>query len=255
MGPGSWRRPLFFIVGIVGLLATLWCGAGFRKEGTPGVSLPDVPPQQATTPKPADDLSGGPSAASDETFGSKVNRGNQLLKGKPEEAARVLTEAMQMNPNDEDVHYNLGLALTKLGQFSKAIEQYEQALRIFPNYAEAHNNLGNVLMRSGRTEEAIAHFESAVKLMPAYASAHNNLGTALQHSGRVQEANTHFERAVQIDPQYWEARYNLALSCEQAGNLDRARRELEAVLRLRPQFEPAKMALREMVEHRAAPLP
>jgi len=182
-----------------------------------------------------------------DAFSSKVNRGNDLLaQGKVEEAVQTFMEAMRMNPENEDVHYDLGLALTRQGKLEEAIQQYLEALRIFPNYVEAHNNLGNLLMRTGRTGEAIQHFEIALKIMPVYASAHNNLGTALQKTGRMDDALLHFQKAVQINPDYWEAHFNVATSYLQQGRKTEARTELETVLRLRPDFLPAKSALREI---------
>jgi len=258
----SWSKsrflhtPLSFSVGAVLLfMIALWWATGFRPS--PGHANAQPPTTlSASAVKSTEPISSNPGELPGESFGTQVNRGNQLLKeGKPEAAVQVLTEAMQLKPNDEDVHYNLGLALTKLGRLPQAIEQYEQALRIFPNYAEAHNNLGNLLMRIGRTEEAIAHFESALKLMPDYASAHNNLGTALQRTDHPHEANTHFESAVRIDPEYWQARYNLAMSRQQAGKLDQAHRELLEVLRLRPDFEPARLALNQIEARQSLPSP
>jgi len=249
------RYGVALIVGACAVLAAIWFGIrSWRPSGAPIMG-------QSTE----NSIRGGSGAApvrlpakarneeSQEAVVSKINRANELLtQGKPAEAVQVLTEAMQLSPNDEDVHYNLGLAYTRLGKLDEAIRQYNEALRIFPNYAEAHNNLGNVLMRAGRTEEATAQFESAVKVMPDYASAHNNLGTALQRAGRTNEALLQFQQAAKLMPEYWEAHFNVATSCLQAGKLDEARTELQTVLRLRPDFEPAKAALAEVEGQRAS---
>lgn len=219
----------------------------------------------ASQPAPATSAQSNPTAAAplarptaqapnvDPEFRARVNRGNKLLQdGKPSEALQLLTEAMKMNPQDEDVHYNLGLTLTRLGRIDEAVAQYEEALRIFPDYVEAHNNLGNLLMRTRRIEPAIAQFETAVKIMPDYASAHNNLGTALQQIGRTNDALLHFHRAATINPDYWEAHFNVAISCLQADLVSEARSELQTVLRLRPDFQPAKTALAEIEARQAA---
>ncbi len=171
----------------------------------------------------------------------EVDRGNELLtEGKVAEAVEILSQAARSNPENEDVHYNLGLALARQGKTEEAVKEYEEALRIFPNYVEAHNNLGNVLMRSGRTAEAIPHFEQAVKILPDYAAAHNNLGTALQKVGRTADAFAQFQLAVKCNPDYWEAHFNVGTSWLQQGRLEEALAEFKTVLRLRPDFEPAK---------------
>src|SRR3989442_12090439 len=46
-----------------------------------------------------------------------LNQGTDFLnRGKIEEAAAPYAEAVRLDPEDEDAHYNLGLALAKLGK-------------------------------------------------------------------------------------------------------------------------------------------
>jgi Tfp pilus assembly protein PilF len=247
------------LVGLAGLTVAGWCLVSFWKHSTKeSLQSPmSVPPLGTEASTRAPSAQRPPHAGNyDPTFIEQVNHGNELLaQSKPAEAVEVLTKAMRMNPDDEDVHYNLGLALTRLGKFEEAVKQYEEALRIFPDYVEAHSNLGNLLMRTGRTEEAIPHFELAVKIMPDYSSGHNNLGTALQKSGRVSEALPHFREAVKLNPKYWEAHFNVGTSCLQQSKLSEARGEFETVLRLRPEFEPARLALAEIEAQESAGAP
>src|SRR5262249_5162664 len=50
-----------------------------------------------------------------------VQMGNQLLaQNKVTEAVEEYRKAVKLNPDDEDTHYNLGLALAKLGQIEEA---------------------------------------------------------------------------------------------------------------------------------------
>ena len=245
------RRPRLILGLVMGLLvvAAVWLGVKFWNASDHGggigkTSGPADPQGRSAVGRSA---RGERRAENNAAFSTKVNRGNELLsEDKPEEALQVLNEAAKMNPADEDVHYDLGLALTRLGKIDEAIQEYEEALRLYPDYVEAHNNLGNLLMRKQRSEEAIRQFETAVKIMPDYASAHNNLGTALQKIGRTNEALTHFARAVKINPEYWQAHFNLANSYFAAGRLSETRSELETVLRLQPDFGPAKAALAEL---------
>ncbi len=230
--PFRWRLPLV-ILGAAALAAALtveywWPSAkrGLGFSSTSAVSVPAAPAQDTGD------------------FRSRVNYGNELLRqGKASEAVAILRQAMQMKPEDEDVHYNLAMALSRVGKTDEAIQQYNEALRLFPNYAEAHNNLGNLLMRAGRTDEAIKHFEQALAIMPDDASAHNNLGTALEKSGRSEDALLQFQKAVKLNPDYWQAHFNLAAGYMHDRRMTDARSELETVLRLRPDFQPAKSAL------------
>src|SRR5438093_9496516 len=139
-----------------------------------------------------------------------LNRGTELLaRGKIDEAVGHYREAVKLNPEDEDTHYNLALGLARQGNRDAAKEQYLEALRIYPDYAEAHNNLGNLLVTDGKFDEAIAHFREALKLASANASAHNNLGNALARQGKIPDAISCFREALRLKPDYLEARYNL----------------------------------------------
>ena len=189
----------------------------------------------------------------DEKTAALVTRGAEALeKGNPAEAVLLYQEALRIAPDDEDLHYNLGIAYVRQGMTEKAFEHYGEALRLFPDHVEAHNNLGNLLMRAGRVDEAVDHFRAAVRIMPDYASGYNNLGTALQQQpDKLDEATRQFEKAVALNPDYWEARYNLGQAYLRQGHTGKAEVEFRKVLQTRPDFQPARLAL----EHAGEPLP
>ena len=238
------------VLAIMVVAAVAWFAGKWWRDSAEPAGEPLATHPQARSDQPTNGPEARPGTRrgkNDRAFIDKVNHGTELLaQGKPAEAVEVFTEAAQMNPKDEDVHYNLGVALARLGKPDEAVQQYKEALRLFPEYVEAHNNLGNLLMRLGRTEEAISHFESAVKLMPDYASAHNNLGTALGKAGRTNDALVHFQQATRINPDYWEAHFNLGTSYLRQGLLSDAQSEFETVLRLHPGFPPAQAALTDI---------
>jgi len=88
-------------------------------------------------------------------------------------------QALRINPDHAETHYNLGLALARLGKEREAIPHWEQAVRLKPDFAEAHSNLGLALAHVGRVREAIDHQETAAQLMPDSARAVNNLARLL----------------------------------------------------------------------------
>jgi tetratricopeptide (TPR) repeat protein len=65
--------------------------------------------------------------------------------------------------------------LAQSGKIEEAIAHYEQALRIDPDYVQAHYNLGLALERLGRTPEAIEHYQQVLKLRPDFTPARNAL--------------------------------------------------------------------------------
>jgi Tfp pilus assembly protein PilF len=173
-----------------------------------------------------------------------LNQGSQRLKQENySEALALFTRAAELDPEDEDVHYNLGITLNNLGRTEEAIQQYKEALRILPEYAEAHNNLGNLLLSQKRLDEAIEHFQAAINASPEYAPAHNNLGTALGLQKKTDEALQQFAEAARLSPTYVEAHFNLANAYFSKGDNANAITEFEQVLHFRPDFEAAQKRL------------
>lgn len=185
-----------------------------------------------------------PESASLEWAAEHENRGTSLLEqGKTDEAVEAYRKALAVNPDDEDLRYNLGIALARQGRIDEAIQQYEEALKLFPEHTDVHNNLGNLLMRQGRWDEAISHFRRALETRPDSAIAHNNLGIALSQQGRVGEATRHFMDAITYAPDYWEAHFGLGNAYLALGRPDEAITEYTTVLRLNPGCAPAQRKL------------
>jgi len=44
---------------------------------------------------------------------------------------------LEINPNDADTHYNLGVAYVKAGMHTEAIKSFQQVIRINPDDADA----------------------------------------------------------------------------------------------------------------------
>lgn len=235
-----------------------WVGAKPSTEGEVDGRGPDEGRKRNAFSDGHSSRSLAPAGAAKETeLVDQIHRANQMVaNGRFREAVELFKEAEKTNTDDEDVHYNLGIALAGEGKNEEAIRQYEKALRIFPDYAEAHNNLGNLLLRTGQGVEALLHFERAVKITPDYASAWNNFGTALRQLGRTNEAFGFFQEAVRLDTNDWRARFNLGTSHVEHGRANEARVEFQAVLRLEPDFAPAKFALTQLEpEPESAPVP
>ena len=173
-----------------------------------------------------------------------ANQGNQFLtNGAFAEAIQSFQAAIAITPEDEDLHYDLGIAYAQLGKTNEAVKAYEKALELFSDYAEVHNNLGNLLMKMGRLDEAQKHFEEAVKNSPENGSFRNNLGSLLARRGQIPEALLHFSKAVELAPNNFEAHFNLGNAYLYQNRAEEAAKEFAEALRLNPGFEMARRNL------------
>jgi tetratricopeptide (TPR) repeat protein len=70
-----------------------------------------------------------------------------------------------------------------MGRIPEAIEQFHKALRMNPNNAEVHANLGLALLASGQPRESIPEFEVALRLNPELEGAAESLQRAQAQLG------------------------------------------------------------------------
>jgi tetratricopeptide (TPR) repeat protein len=154
--------------------------------------------------------------------------------GRVQEAIGQYDQALQLKPDYAWAHYNLGVTLARLGRVPEAVDHYEQALRTRPDYAWAHFSLGEALVRLGRVPEGIEQYQEALRISPENADAQNNLGAALAGAGRMPEAIEHFQQVVRLRPDDADAHNNLGAALAQVGHLPEAIDQFTLAVQLKP---------------------
>jgi tetratricopeptide (TPR) repeat protein len=164
--------------------------------------------------------------------------------GKLDEALRHYRDALRIEPDYAEAHYNLANGLMKAGATADSLAEagthLTAALQLNPDFAEAHNATGVHSLMRGEIESAVAHFKDAIRLKADYALAHNNLGTALGNQGRFDDAILSYKQAVTVDPGYAEAHANVAVLLAQQGKNDDAISHLKEALRVNPDNKMAR---------------
>ena len=145
-------------------------------------------------------------------------------------------EAIRLEPDDAEAHYNLGATYGGLGRYQEAIAAYEEAIHLKPEYAEAQYNLGVAYSELGRYEEAIAAYEEAVRLKPDYAEAHYGLGVPYGELGRWQEALEAYRQVVRLKPDYAEAHCGVGFAYANLGRYQEAIAAYQEAIRLKPDY-------------------
>lgn len=65
----------------------------------------------------------------------------------PREAVRLYRQGLQLCPDDDVAHYELGKILQGMGQNRDAQQEFEAALKINPNFRDARRQLENLKAR------------------------------------------------------------------------------------------------------------
>jgi protein O-GlcNAc transferase len=158
----------------------------------------------------------------------------KLAKGDPNEAVRLLTDAVKARPRSHEAALNLGLALHSLGNNEGALAQYDRALALRPTLPEALNNRGSALRALGRLEEALESYEQALAQRLDYADAFNNRGAVLLDLGRNEEALTSCQQALAAKPDFAAAHFNRGNALARLSRHQRALSSYDEVLKLEP---------------------
>ncbi len=161
------------------------------------------------------------------------SQGNDdYAKGKIPQAVEDYRKSLQLDPSSPEVHYNLSLALARLGDAVGEKQELEQAERLDPKFPKAHNQLGLCDLREGKLGDAEREFRKALALLPTFAGAQNNLGVLLARQGKLDEAESQFQQATVNNPQYIQAYMNWGLVLAQQAKYGDAVRSLKQAVSL-----------------------
>ncbi|HYA64905.1 MAG TPA: winged helix-turn-helix domain-containing protein [Candidatus Sulfotelmatobacter sp.] len=84
-----------------------------------------------------------------------------FVTGELEKAAKDLELWQQTYPQDEMTYLSLGFIFSSLGDWEKALQEWQEAVRLEPNYAEEYYLLGVAYMGLNRLDEAEAVYKQA----------------------------------------------------------------------------------------------
>lgn len=119
--------------------------------------------------KPADALAAYQRAAVLEPSNPDVHFSVASMLGqleRPIEATASFQTALRLNPRHLPALMNYGLLLRTQNDFEGAVNVFMQALQIDPNNADVHERLARALFACCRTDEAMKHYEQAYRLAP-----------------------------------------------------------------------------------------
>jgi Tfp pilus assembly protein PilF len=166
------------------------------------------------------------------------------LKGATDRAEYHLKEAIRLKPDFSMAHNYLGVLYARRGQTDLAIAAYNMALKnlVYVAPQSAHYNLGLAYLSKKEYEKAVEHFGEAIKLVPDFVAAHNEMGQAYEGLGKLKDAKRHYRKAIEFNPQYAVAQFNLGRMQYRTGEKDLAIRSFQEAIRLAPDSDYASEA-------------
>ncbi len=112
---------------------------------------------------------------------------------------------------DEDTHYNLGIAYREMGLLDDAISEFNMTTEGEAKFIQSRYLLGLCHLEKGDFETAIAEIQNALGYSYSFGEAseerigmHYDLGLAYQGTGNAKAALEEFQKVSNLDPTYKE---------------------------------------------------
>jgi tetratricopeptide (TPR) repeat protein len=140
--------------------------------------------------------------------------------------------AIELNPSNVRVLYNLGYTLYRLGEPHQAIPYFSQAITLDPSHADSYHVRGKVYFALGNLEQAILDFDQAIALKPNSAGIYHDRGWAYYEDDNPQQAIQDFTKAIELDPSYVDAYRNRGVVYVNSGRPEQAIRDFTKAIEL-----------------------
>jgi type IV pilus assembly protein PilF len=191
-------------------------------------SKPPEPPVQPEPPPPAKSQEATPQRRAE--LHTELAAG-YYERGQMDVALEELNQSVKLDPANAKTYNIFGLVYTVLGENAKAEQNFGRALELAPNDPEIHQNWGWYLCTHKREKESIAQFERAFS-DPLYKTPEIpliNAGRCSMMIGDTRAAEGYFRRTLTVAPSNEAATYGLALIAYKAGRYEDARNWMNTI--------------------------
>jgi tetratricopeptide (TPR) repeat protein len=159
--------------------------------------------------------------------------------GKFDGAIEALREALKLDPNNGEVQYVLGIALSQVGKIDEAIDIFKNFLKNDPANTAFNRLYGSILSQYGRNEEAVSLYKSLLERFPnndeIIEIAHNGLSIAYVNMGDYAKGQAELEVLYERNPDDPGVNNDLGyLYADQGKNLERAEAMIRKALHEKP---------------------
>ncbi len=127
------------------------------------------------------------------------NATKKTKAGVHDEAAELLEQALELEPENLRALDLLGFVQWSLGDLKASEETNRKSLKIRPLGAYARKGLGICLADQGKVDEGISEIHHAMALKPLWSDPIHDLVVVLFRAERYAEALPMIERALEVD--------------------------------------------------------
>ncbi|MEM6314691.1 MAG: tetratricopeptide repeat protein [Planctomycetota bacterium] len=161
------------------------------------------------------------------------------MQGRTSEALASYRKALEMNPHHEGALYNLGVLLTRSGNYDEARHVWNRFVSATNGSAAAYANLGYCLELAGDRLGAETAYAKGIDADAYHQACRVNFGLLLVRTGRVGEGTIHLSKVLPAHA----VLYNIGAIYERQGKHREAAECYSEALDLKPDFVEAQTRL------------
>ena len=196
------------------------------------------------------------------------------LLGNDQRSVYYYKTALDLKPNDGVLRMKYARTLDKVGEYDKAVSEYNDALanskgdmevlyaleRIYlkklaqtPSDAELNANLGAIKQAQGDFESALSYYAKAEQLNPSNVTTRINVGTLFQQKKEYNKALQSYDSVLTLYPSNTQALFYKACLLNEMGNKQEALKLYQKVESLEPSNKAAKSAIADIIKETMSP--
>jgi tetratricopeptide (TPR) repeat protein len=169
-------------------------------------------------------------------FKDKTSEGEKLIilalqaavDGNQQIQEDYLTQLVDLYPNDERAHGQLGQFYFGQQNYQKAVEHLTKATEINADFSSSYNMLGYSYRNLGNYEEAEKSFLKYIELIPNDPNPYDSYAELLMKLGRYEESIEQYKKALSMDPAFFASHMGVSNNYIYMGEFEKAKENCEA---------------------------
>ena len=121
---------------------------------------------------------------------------------------KLLQNAAELQPDNENVLNNLGVANHNAGNYQEAIEYLTKAIEINPHFGLAYSNRASAYNQINQLDNAMTDADKAIEINPFLEAAYATKGNIFTKQSKMVEAEEALTKAIELNPNSSTAYFN-----------------------------------------------
>ena len=173
-----------------------------------------------------------------------MNSGERYFaKGRYREAAIEFVNAIKLDPNFAEAHYQLAETCLRLQKTQEAAQELARTVDLQPENVQPRLELANLLILSHDFPEAHQQIDVLTRERPNDPVVHSTISSLFAAQGDFPGALKEVQKAIALDPSGWRWYLELAMLQLKTNQTDAAEESFKKVIALNPSASQARLVL------------